>query len=431
MASELEKRCIVETLRSRYRRARKGEKGEILTELCKRLSVGRKHAIRLLAAQSVGRPKNPTRRGRPSRYRDFEFIQALRLVWKTTKYMCGRHLKAAMHEWVPAIEEDRGAFSDSVRERLLVISAPTIDRILKPHKVTKGKSYTRSGGFRDEIPIQESIWDIQVPGYMEADTAAHCGGSMHGEFINSFVMVDIATTWTEARAAFGRGSNSVFPALLSIEKAVPFELLGYDADNGGEVLNRQIYRYFHDERIAQGLPPVHVTRSREYRKNDNAHVEQRNNSVPRRWLGYERLDFQELTPLINYYYAAVVCPLMNHFYPSFKLHDKIRIKSRTRRVYKDPVTPYARVMASPYVSDERKRKLKAEHEALNPVTLSKEETRLRKRIDDAVKRLRAGQDASALLKPPALPDATRTSDASSEFPTTSEHQLQQLPHTLR
>ena len=149
--------------------------------------------------------------------------------------------------------------------------------------------------------------------------------------------------------------------------------------------------------------PVQVTRSREYQKNDNAHVEQRNNSLARRWLGYERIGFQELVPLLNYYYGAVVCPLMNHFYPSFKLHDKIRMKSRTRRIYKAPVTPYARVIASSYVALERKRKLRALHESLNPVTLTKEEARLRKRIDDALKRLRVGSDAQALLAVPLPP----------------------------
>ena len=149
-------------------------------------------------------------------------------------------------------------------------------------------------------------------------------------------------------------------------------------------------RYFRNERIERNRPPVQVTRSREYKKNDNAHVEQRNNSLARRWLGYERLDFTELVPLINYYYAHIVCPLMNHFFPSFKLKDKVRIKSRVRRIYKDPVTPYTRVMSSEHVSQERKLILKAQHDSLNPVALVKEEHLLRKRIDDALKKLRKG-----------------------------------------
>jgi hypothetical protein len=304
MASQLEKRCIITVLKERYRRVGRREKGEILTELCNRLSVGRKHAIRLLS------PNPPE----------------------------------AMPEWLPYIEEERGAFPCQVRERLLLVSATTIDRILKPFKAKKGRSFTRSTGFRDEIPIQESVWNIQLPGFVESDSVAHCGGSLHGEFINTITLVDIATLWTEARGIFGRGSNAAFEALKDIEANLPFPILGYDADNGGEVLNRHVLSYFRDERIQLGRHPVQVTRSREYHKNDNAHVEQRNDSIARRYLGYDRLSFRQLVPLINYYYAKIVCSLHNQFVPSFKLQDKIRIKSRTRRIYNKPTTPYSRLM---------------------------------------------------------------------------------------
>jgi hypothetical protein len=289
--NQLEKRCLIEVLKSRYRRARKKEKGEIITELSERIGVGRKQSQRLLSNHDVGRPRNPLQRGRRSKYRDAEFVSALKLVWRITKYMCARHLHSAIKEWLPAIEAESGAFPDSVHDRLLSISAATIDRILRPYKVTKGKSLTRSGGFRDEIPIQESCWDIKVPGYLKADTVAHCGGSMLGEFVNTLTIVDIATIWTEARAVFGRGSTPIVHAIEDIEKALPFAIIGYDCDNGAEVFSQHVLRYFRDERIERNKPEVKVTRSREYRKNDNAHVEQRNNSVARRWLGYERLDF--------------------------------------------------------------------------------------------------------------------------------------------
>lgn len=396
----LEKQGFIEYLGSRYRRARKGSKGELLDEAVERLKVSRRQARRLLSVKSIGRPKKPDFRGRPSKYRDSEFVAALRYVWKRTRYMCSRHLKSAMPEWLPCIEEERGVFSQSVHERLLSISAQTIDRILKPYKALKGKTLTRSGGFRDEIPIQENIWDIKIPGFLEADTVAHCGGSMLGEFINSLVLVDIASTWTEARAVFGRASGPVVTALEDIEKALPFEIHGYDTDNGGEVLNQHVLRYFRDERIERNKKPVQVTRSREYRKNDNAHVEQRNNSLARRWLGYERLDFAQLVPLVNFYYSQIVCPLMNHFYPSFKLSDKIRIKSRTRRIYKQPVTPYARIIDSPYVSQERKVFLKHQHQLLNPIKLLKQEFLIRKQIDLALKALRMGRLNPKLLNIP-------------------------------
>ena len=243
---------------------------------------------------------------------------------------------------------------------------------------------------------------------MEADTAVMCGGSVMGEFVNTLTMVDIATLWTETRAVFGRGSNATFDAIRDVEHSLPFHILGYDADNGGEVLNRHLYDYFHTERLCKGLPPVHVTRAREYRKNDNAHVEQRNDTLVRKFLGYERLDFRELIPLLNYYYASVVCPLVNHFMPSFKLADKIRVKSRTRRVYAAPITPYERLMRSAHLSDTQKLRLKLEHESLNPVRLSKQEFRTRKLIDDCVRALKAGQGTlrnvpAYLLWMPLLP----------------------------
>jgi hypothetical protein len=384
------KRCIVDMLRSRYRRGSKSEKGRILDELCGALKIGKRQAKRLLGRREVGRPKKFGHRGRPSTYRDHEFIEALRYTWKTMKYMCSRYMKAALPEWLGAIEETRGKFPPSVRKRLLSISVSTMDRLLKPYKAIRGITFTRSGGFRDEIPIQENLWNIEQPGFLECDTVAHCGGSTHGEYVNSVTLVDIATTWTEVRAVFGRGSMPVVAAIEEIETALPFPILGYDADNGGEVLNQHVLRYFRDERIGRGKPAVQVTRSREYRKNDNAHVEQRNDSVARRWLGYERMPFAELVPLINYYYAEVVCPLMNHFFPSLKLKAKIRIKSRTRRVYGAPITPYMRVIASPQVSKDWKDRLMAIHKTLNPVVLAHLESKIRKQIDDELKRMRAG-----------------------------------------
>lgn len=386
-----QKQSLITVLRWKYRAAKRAQKSEIITELCNAISVCRKHAIRLLRPNQPGRPRNPGKRGRPGKYRDVEFVTALRLIWKILRFACGRLMKEAIPVWLPFIEADRGPFPPNVRERLLAISAPTIDRVLQPYKGTKGKCFTRPGGFREEIPIQGNIWDIGIPGYIESDTVAHCGGSMHGEFINTLTIVDIATLWTEPRAVYGRGSNAVFDALKDIEAHFPVPILGYDADNGGEVLNSHILSYFRDERIQQHRPPVQVTRSREYHKNDNCHVEQRNDSVARRYLGYDRLGFVELVPLINYYYAKVLSPLVNHFMPSFKLQGKLRIKSRTRRIYGKPMTPYARIIASPHVHPELKAKLIAEHEQLNPMVLQREEARLRKLIDDALRKLKEGK----------------------------------------
>lgn len=237
-----------------------------------------------------------------------------------------------------------------------------------------------------------------------------------GEYVNSLTMVDIATTWTETRAVFGKGSTPIVHAIEDIEQQLPFRIHGYDCDNGTEVLNSHVLRYFRDERIERGRTPVHVTRSREYKKNDNAHVEQKNNSVARRWLGYERLGHRELTPLVNYYLRDIICPLMNHFYPSFKLADKIRVKSRTRRIYRDPVTPYARVMASPHVNDETKKRLQEQHERLNPLRLLKLEASVRRQIDSLLKALNRGEPTVGLLSVPPLAPCFSPSPLASQAP---------------
>lgn len=434
MLSQQEKQSIIEVLKYRYGRSGRKRKGEILTELCERISVGRKHAIRLLSPNPPGRPKKPGRRGRPGKYQDPEFRNALRLVWKSMRYVCSRLMKEAIPDWLEYIEAEHGEFSKDVRERLLQISAPTIDRILQPHKAKKGKCFTRSAGFRDEIPIQQNVWDIQIPGFVESDTVAHCGGSMAGEFINTLTVVDISSIWTEARAVFGRGSNAVFDGLKDIEASLPFPVLGYDTDNGGEVLNQHILSYFHDERIQMGRPPVQVTRAREYKKNDNAHVEQRNDSIARRYLGYERLDFRQLVPLVNHYYAEIVCPLCNHFMPTFKLQDKIRIKSRTRRVYGKPVTPYKRIMQSEHVHQDLKEQLKKQHDALNPVELVMKEREVRQLIDTALRRLKT-QMKMPMLPQYQLKDSilSPTQNGVSDFKVSQHLVLQPHvhPHNLR
>jgi hypothetical protein len=389
------KQWIILGFQRRYKGKRRREKSALISEACETLGVSRKHAIRLLnvSDESIvsGGRGQVVRRGRPGRYQDRDFKAAVRLVWREMRHPCGRVLKMGVPLWLDGIERAYGGFVPGVRERLLEVSASTLDRILREYRANRGRTFTRNGGFREEIPIQGNIWNIGVPGYLEADTVALCGSSMMGEFINTLVMVDIATLWNEVRAVFGRGSNAVHDALRDIEHWLPFWILGYDADNGGEVMNRHLYAYFVKERTDKGLPPVKVTRSRPYKKNDNAHVEQRNDVMVRRYLGYERLEFIELVPIINYYYADIVCPLVNYFMPSFKLSEKRLVKSRTRRIYANPLTPYQRLMASAHLSTIQKLRLKMTFNSLDPVKLSQEERRVRRLIDNSVKLLRASR----------------------------------------
>ena len=403
MEDEIKSR-LLSNLRRRYRRASKKQKGTLLTEVENLFCVGRRQAGRLLSCREAGRPAK-SNRGRPSQYGDVGFKRALQLVWKQTYFMCSKHLKAAMAEWLPYIKAAYPAsFTDDIEKRLLKVSSATIDRILKPCKANKGKSLTNPGGFRDEIPIQTNIWNVTKPGFIEADTVAHCGKTTEGQFLWSVTTVDIATIWHEARAIHGKGSYSVVKAIESIEDSLPFQLCGYDSDNGTELLNKHMLNYFTKERTQRGRPAVQVTRCRPYHKNDQAHIEQRNDSLARRWIGYERIEFEQLEPLVTYYYAFIVCPLTNHFFPTHKLHEKRQIRSRTRRIYKNPVTPYNRVLASEHVPAEQKAVLETLHHALNPLELRKQERLIRAQIDRAIKAANAGCLTERLVEVPDTPD---------------------------
>lgn len=391
-----EKVVLIESFKHRYHPAGKAEKGKILEELCEELKIHRKHGIRLLRRQRAGTGSKPgvgRKRGRKSRYDSADFIQALKGLWFITEQMGPRLLHKSIPDWLPGYERANGKVSDEVREKLLAISHATIERKLQPirAKVGKGKSGTRPGNMlRTEIPIRTDFWDIAQPGFMEADTVAHCGGSLMGDFIWTLTMTDICTAWTELRVTWNKGAHGVMEQIKDIERSIPFELKGSDSDCGSEFINNHLVRYF----CTTKPKDFKFTRGRAYHKNDNAHVEQKNWSIARRYLGYERMEFSELVPLINHYYKNILCPLLNHFFPSFKLKDKELIKSRFRRIYDLPQTPFKRLSNSPHLPADTKHKLMHYHSTLNPILLSKQEFSFRKKIDATLRTLKASKTPS-------------------------------------
>lgn len=245
------------------------------------------------------------------------------------------------------------------------MSASTIDRLLKSHKHQgRGRSGTKPGSLlRNEIPISTVCWDIGEPGFLEGDTVAHCGGTLQGQFVWSLTATDICTTWTEVRPVWHKGALAVVEAIEDIQSSLPFAMLAWDCDNGGEFINRTLVKHFAEKKIG-------FTRSRAYHKNDNAHVEQRNYTHVRQLLGYERIDNPELMdPLTEL--LRLWSMLKNHFYPTRKLKKKIRQGSRIKKIYDDPTTPYERVLAHPSVSAQQKAILLGTHNAINPVELQK------------------------------------------------------------
>jgi hypothetical protein len=361
-----ERQTYLKAIRSRYHRAGKKVKVTILDEFCAVCGYHRKYAIRLLNQR--GKPKTKRRAGRKPIYASPEFLTALKRIWFASDQMCSKKLQAALPLWLPFYETRYKALSQETQNQLLTVSAATIDRRLKRVRVThgrKGLGGTRPGSLlKNQIPIRTGFWDVSQPGFMEADTVAHCGNSLADDFVWSLTMTDILTTWTENRATWTKGAQGVLAQIQDIESSLAFDLLGFDCDNGSEFLNYHLVRYFSDHPSIKAF-----TRSRPYKKNDNAHVEQKNWSHVRQLFGYDRFEDRGLVDLMNDLYANEWSLYQNHFCPSMKLLSKRRVNSKYYKKYDSPQTPYHRVMASDHVSDDAKKALETRHRHLNPFIL--------------------------------------------------------------
>lgn len=242
--------------------------------------------------------------------------------------------------------------SDSQRGQLCSLSAATIDRWLAPFREEnsprKGLCVTRPGTLlKNQIPIKTDHWDVNRPGFLEADTVAHCGNSLAGDFIWSITYTDIFSTWTEIRATWNKGGEGVKEQTQHVEQLLPFTILGFDCDNGCEFLNWHLIRYFTEQ---SNRLPVQFTRSRPYHKNDNAHVEQKNWTHVRQLFGYQRFDKFQMVAMMNDLYANEWSLYQNHFCPAMKLKEKIKINSRYRKKYDVPKTPYRRLLESEHIT---------------------------------------------------------------------------------
>ncbi len=281
------KRDYLEAISTRYQRAGKRVKTLILDEFCANCGYNRKYAIRLLKkAHKKPTGKAGNRPGPKTIYHDTKLLEALKRIWFATDQMCSKKLKAALALWLPFYEKEYEPLGKVLEKKLLQISPATIDRLLKPYRALykKGRCTTRPGTLlKNQIPVKTDHWDVTQPGYFEADTVAHCGNSMAGDFVYSLTFTDILSGWTENRAVWGRGSQGVLKRIQDIEQGLAFPILGFDCDNGSEFLNHHLVRYFTD----RPTTPVLFSRSRPYRKNDNAFVEQKNWTHVRQLLGYD------------------------------------------------------------------------------------------------------------------------------------------------
>jgi len=377
-----EKREYLEAIRSRYHRAGKREKKSILDEFCLVCEYNRKYAIRVLKIVSTKVHKLRIRRcGRPSEYHDPVIFDVLQKIWQVINLPCSKRLKAALPLWLPFYENYfRTTLTTKQTTLLLRISASTIDRLLKPLRASShkwGLSTTKPGSLlKKHIPIATDQWDESRPGYLEADSVAHCGTSTDGTYVVTINCIDMATGWREQRAVFGKGELGVLKALQDVEKSLPFPIRGFDCDNGSEFLNWHILKYFTNRKR-----PVKYTRSRPYKKNDNAHVEEKNWTLVRQYIGYQRMALPALADELNELYTSEWRMMMNFFIPSTKLIEKRREGGSIIKRYDTPKTPYQRVSEHPMIAPKTKRMLKQLFESLNPFVL---QSAVRKKIKHLV-----------------------------------------------
>lgn len=392
MSQEL-KREYLSAIRTRYRESSRGKKSLILDEFCSVCGFARKYAIAILNGKIE--PGGTRPRGRQVKY-GMDVVYHLVRLWKEMNRPGSTKFKAAIPEWLEYDEHPRLKEDSELRAKVLSVSRPQLDRLLRPYRIGPqvGISTTRPGlrRFKNQIPIQAKDWNITDPGQqMQGDTVAHCGNSLLGHFVNSLTVTDLFSAWTENRALWCKSSGRVIGAMKSIETSLPFFIRGFKSDSGSEFMNYSVLAYFRENRPDV---PVHFTRSRPYKKDDNCYVEQKNFTHVRELFGYARIDDERLVAFMNEIYENSWCPLQNFFMPSQKLLKKTRIGARIKKEYEPAQTPYQRLMLSPALTAEQKAALSTRKAALNPFHLQKA---LQKKLGEFEEKLR--QQTTGLLSP--------------------------------
>ncbi len=349
----------------RYRRGARQEKRRILDEFCQVAGYNRKYAIRLLNGPPLERSPRKRRPRRPSY--GAKVILVLLAVWEAAGYPWSVRLTALLPLWLPWARK-RFSLTPRLEAQILSISPRQIDRRLSEHKrKAKRRLYGRTKPgtlLKHHVPIKTDRWDVKEPGYSEIDLVSHSGNNARGEFLHSLNVTDIHTTWTETRAVMGKAQVRVQETLDEIRGELPFPLLGIDSDNGSEFINAHLVRYCRSQKIQ-------FTRGRPYKKDDNAHVEQKNWTHVRKLLGYVRYDSQAALLAMNRLYRNELRLLQNLFLPSVKLLRKERVGSKIRRHYDGPRTPLERVMECSQANPLVVVRLKALRDRLDPFALSR------------------------------------------------------------
>lgn len=354
---------IIRHFRKRYERVAKAEKTRILDTIVISTGYSRKHAIALLT--SPAKPKRRPKRTRPSRYA--HLYESLKHIWAASNFLCGKRLKPFLPSLVASLVRHKEIkLTREDKALILAVSAATIDRILAPAKrdpVIKGKATTKPGTMlKHQIPIRTfADWTEDQPGFLEVDLVAHCGDSVRGEYVNTLNMTDIATGWTVSTPFMGRSERFCVAAIDEVRPLLPFPIRGIDSDNGGEFINAHLMRYCERNSIT-------FTRGRPYKKNDSAHIEQKNWDIVRKMVGYGRFETYEQIDIIKRI-ESLLAFYQNYFQPSQKLTSKTRIGARVTKKYDTAQTPAQRLLARKDTPKEMKKLLRDTFRQLNPADL--------------------------------------------------------------
>ncbi len=350
----------------RYHQASAADRSYLLDELCRVCGWHRKHVIRKLNQPlRERRPRRPAPRGLTYSPTTLSILAA---VWKAAGYPWSARLKALLPVWLPWIRKHFRLTPD-LEHQLLSISPRQIDRRLASQKrKIRHRLYGRTKPgtlLKHQIPIRTTHWDVTLPGWVEVDLVSHSGDSASGEFIFSLNLTDILTGWVETRAVMGKGQRGILAALEEMAAALPFELKGIDSDNGGEFINAHLVHFCQQHQIE-------FTRGRPYKKDDNAHIEQKNWTHVRKVLGWERYDTPRALKAINAFYRGPWSTMMNLFQPSIKLKRKVRKGARLIRRYDQPQTPLDRLIASGQGKADPVSRLQRERARCDPFALAEE-----------------------------------------------------------
>jgi hypothetical protein len=394
------RREVVSVVMKRYRSAKRTDKGRILDELCATTGWHRKHAVRALRQHETVAPGQVAASRERRRIYGATTKDALTALWEASDRVCGKRLKVMIPTLLPALEQHgRLNLGKSDRDRVLAISAATIDRLLGDVKVAASGGKRRRAGFysaiRREVPIRTfNDWKNPPPGFCEVDMVAHGGTSVAGSFIQTLTMVDVATGWTECLPLVTRDGSLVVEAMKHVRSLFPWLLRGVDFDNDSAFMNDVVVPWCREQKLE-------VTRSRAYKKNDQAFVEQKNGAVVRRLMGYGRFDGVETARVMARLYAAARL-YVNFFQPSFKLREKRREGAKVIKRYHPPSTPCERALAHPKVAAAVKTRLREQYRTLDPVALLAEiravqeelGNRVDRRAGDARRQQRAGKSTA-------------------------------------